>query len=282
MALGTITFTAVAVNRIYSAQPSYVDLVVQCDGGTEFTIERNLVVGTGSVIVRGADHAAATGPDLFHKVDHEPPAGYPLNYTVTVSDGVDTATAYAQAEPVDHGGDWLMPVSRPELGMLITVEKGGAGALQRDLQHSTATVINRSDPVVVSFGRKMWKGTWTLLTLNDDERVKFLQVLLYSHLMFTPRPGFGFEEPIFCVMGEVTEQRVVGWGGETARRWGVEVIQIARPPATYVPPPPQHTWQSRLTEASTWAEVVNSFVDWFDYSGYGDVDTGPVVREVSL
>ena len=282
MALGTITFTATTVNRIYSAQPSYIDLLVSCNGGIEFTIERNLVVGTGAVIVRGTDHAPATGPDLFHKVDYEPPAGYALNYTVTVSDGTDTAVAYATADPIDHGGDWLMPVSRPELGMMITVEKGGAGSLERGLQHSTSTVINRPDPVVVSFGRKMWTATWTLLTLNDDERVKFLQILQYAHLMFTPRPFFGFEEPIFCVMGEVTEQRVVGWGGETARRWNVEVIQIARPPATYVAPAAQHTWQNRLDEAATWDEVLNSFVDWFDYSGYGDVDAGPEVLEVSL
>jgi hypothetical protein len=268
MVLGVPTFTAVTVNRITSAAASYVDLLVQCDGATSFTIERSKLIGGGTVIVRGADAADPTGPDTLHTFDYEAPVGVPLTYTAVATDGVDSATIVTTADPVDHGGDWLMPVARPELGMLITVEKGGVGGLSRNLQQSTSQVINRRDPVIVTYGRASWSGPWTLLTLNEGERIDFLSILEFPHLMFTPRYKYGFEEPIFCVFTETTEQRVVSWGGEEARRWNVDVVQVERPPAYYKPPPPTHTWGSRLGEASTWQEVVSSYLDWFDYTGY--------------
>jgi hypothetical protein len=268
MTLGALTFTALTVNRITSAAASYVDLIVQCNGATNFTIERTKLVGTGKVIVRGADSADPTGPDTLHAYDYEAPVGVPLTYTAIVTDGTTTAQMTITADPVDNGGDWLMPVARPELGMIINVEKGGVGALARNLQQSTSQVINRRDPVIVTYGRSYWNGQWTLLTLNNGERTSFLSLLEFPHLMFTPRYNYGFEEPIFCVFTETAEQRVVSWGGEEARRWACDVVQIERPPAFYIPPPPAHTWGSRLGEASTWLEVLTSYVDWFDYTGY--------------
>ena len=260
MALGAITFNAIG-------RRTYVELIVQCAGATTITVTRlGIEVAT---VVRAADNAPVTG-GLFHGYDWEAPQGVPLTYRAEVSDGTITASQDAvMTGEVNYGGDWVMPVGRAELGMVVNVEYGGLGNIDRDVIRDIATVVNRPSPMVVSWGRSMGSHALTLLTLEDAQRRRFLGIIQYPILMFAPRPNFGVEEPVFCSVGSVVEERTTGLGSEPSRRWTMDVQYIARPPAVYAPPPPSESWQTRKDEADTWGEVRDSLQRWFDYAGFG-------------
>jgi hypothetical protein len=260
MALGTITFNAIG-------RRTYVELIVQCPGATFVTVTRlGIEVAT---VVRGAEDAPAEG-GLFHGYDWEAPQQVSLTYRAVVTDGTNEATVEAvMTGEINYGGDWVMPVGRAELGMVVNVEYGGVGQTDRDVIRDVATVVNRSSPMVVSWGRQLAAGSLTVLTLEDAERRRFLGIIQYPIIMFAARPNFGVEEPLFASLGTVTEERTSGLGSEPSRRWVMDVQFIARPPAVYAPPPPSASWQTRTDEDDTWGEVKASLQRWFDYAGFG-------------
>jgi hypothetical protein len=259
MAIGPITFGA-------ATHGYYVELTVAVTGATNITITRFDSSGR-PVTVRGANNSPITG-GLWHGFDWEAPQGRPILYRVTVTDGVAVATKDATAQPVDYGGDWLMPVGRHELGMNVYVEYDGVGGLERPVIRDVIQIVNRPSPIVVSWGRQMWNGTITFVTLEDGERNRFVSLIQYPILMFAPRVGYGFDEPVFASVGSVTEERTTGLGYEPSRRWNVDLQQIQRPPAHYVEPPPAFTWQTRKDEADQWGAVIADGHTWFGYAGY--------------
>ena len=257
MPVGPTTFDA----RI---EQDHVLLIVQSANMTKVTVTRN------GELVRGAFEASPTGPSLWVGVDWEAPQGRVLDYVATVTDGVDTDTATSiPFGEMDYGGDYIMPILRPELGMNITVEWGGIGALEHPTTRSTAYVVNRPDPVAVSWGRKMWNGQLTFLTLNDGDRRRFLEVIDYPVVMFAARPGFGFDDSVFLSLGSVIEERTYGLGSEESRRWIVEAQQVNRPPAELVLPPPSVSWDDVRNSGDTWQDLLDSGKDWFAVAGWG-------------
>lgn len=266
MAIGTVTVTAVAQNK-------QVNLEVAANNMTHLiTVERlkeDEAIGQGQ-IVRGSDDVAATG-GLWRGIDFEAPQGVPLRYYATAEDTGDSSTGTGMTDmvgEVDYGGDYLMPVGRPELGVNVIIEYGGVGGLVRGVSQDVVPVINRPDPVVVQFGRHMFDGSFTLLTLEDADRRNLLNVFQFPSLMFVATEGYGFDDPVFVSPGAVTENRVTGLGAEPARRWNVDFIETARPPTTYAGTLPESTWQDRLNLGESWSAVLGGYPTWYDYAGY--------------
>ena len=256
-------------NFIAEARGVYVYLFVTVPGlpdGSTVTVSRIDRFGK-QIIVRGGQDADISG-DVWEGTDYEAPQGVPLTYRADVDNGTTITTYYATMEGlIDYGGDWIMPVGYPDFGTNIIVEYGGVGALDRQIQQDTAMIINRDSPVVVSWGRKMWAATITVLTLEEPERFQLVNLLDFPVLMFAARPGFGVEDPVFLSVGGVSEERTSGLGSESSRRFVIQVQQVARPPAFYPPPIPAFSWQDRLDEDRTWGEVLPLF-NWYDYAGY--------------
>lgn len=250
---------------IAEARGTFVALSIVTADFDTVTVER--VGPAGAVTLRGGLEADISG-GLWNGYDFEAPQGVPLVYRATLSDGVDTQVAFVTATGVvDYGGDWLMPVGRTELGTNIIVEKNGIAGLTRDVIRDVVKVVNRPSPTVVSWGRSTFSGQFTFLTLTDAERIRFQQIIDYPTLMFVARPGFGFEEPVFLSVGSVTEYRTTGMGSETSRRWVLDVQEIARPPALYVPPAPTVTWGTWEASGDTWGDIPFT-TTWFEFAGF--------------
>ena len=100
----------------------------------------------------------------------------------------------------------------------------------------TVPILGRKGPVSVQWGRQSPRGSISFLTLEDSERRQFLKIIEFPVIMFAARNQFGYDDPVFLSLETVTEERTIGYGGETSRRWVCDVQEVDRPPATYVPP----------------------------------------------
>lgn len=266
MPLGTVDFQA-------DADGVVVNLSILATGMTKVvSVERLTPIGaqkgTG-VIVRGSEDVPAAGG--WNGADFEAPPGVLLEYLAVVEGDspADQATVRVSTDGViDYGGDFIMPVGFPQLGFTVVVEYGGIADLSRSVQRDVIPVLNRADPVVVSFGRKMFEGVFTFLTLTDAERNAFLIAMRSPVIMFAARPGFGFRDPVFLSPGTVNEGRTVGLGREQSRRWSVDFTQVSRPPAFYGDALPSSTWQDHLDLGATWQSVFDQNIIWFDLAGF--------------
>lgn len=257
MPLGTPTL-AVTVDP-----DGFVVLVLSCTGATKGTIKR--VTPSGSINVRdGLDRDMTSG--LVYVSDYEIPQSVELSYWAQVTDGTATAsTAVITVPGLDRGVDWIAPLGDPLDGMAVNVEQ--IDDLTYETTQDTAKVLNRPDPVVVTWGRHLPRGTLTLITLNDNERVAMQTALNSARiLLFQPRIGFGFEEPLFLSVDDVREIRPAALGREQARRWQLEFQQVA-------PPPPQFTiafgttWQEVLAANLTWTQRQQAALTWRQLTG---------------
>lgn len=260
MALGTPSLTATV---IWDDGYPRVDLTMTCTDMTEGSLYR--VTPEGMQAVRGLDGAPAVS-DVLYGVDYEIPQGAELGYIGIATDGVDTAvTGTETVGPIDRGGDWIWPVGRPTDGMLINVEE--APSFDYEITQDVAKVHDRGDPVVQSGARHWARGEIQFLTLTDDERRQFQQLVFTGRvLVFSPRPNFGFDELFYMAVGKVTEERVVPLGIEPARRWICEVQRVAVPPASFFVAAGD-TWQDVYNEGLTWLQHAASGDDWLEFAG---------------
>jgi hypothetical protein len=255
--LGTPTLT------VEVDQAGYVVLVLSCTGAVTGTIKR--VTPSGSINVRGALDASLSSGTIYCS-DYEIPQSYELSYWAEVKDASTTkTTGVVTVGGLNRGVDWIAPLGEPLNGMAVNVER--IDTLSYDTTSDTAKILNRRDPVVVTWGRHLPRGEISFVTLTDQERVDMHAVLGSGRLvLFQPRVGFGFEEPLFMAVGEVREERLAALGREQARRWSLDVQLTA-------PPPPQFTinlgdsWQDVLDAGDTWNELLQAGGTWFDLTG---------------
>jgi hypothetical protein len=222
--------------------------------------------------VRGTNNAPVTGPDLWRGNDWEVPPQVPVEYTVTVEDEGDSSLASAVTQmtgAVDYGGDYIAPIGRPELGINVIVEYGGVGGFSSEPLRDVVPVLNRKDPVVVSYSRSGYDGQVAFLTLTDSQKDAFRRTMEFPTVMFVATPDFGFDDPGFFSPGRVTEERTSGLGSEPSRRWYVDLLQVARPPADYGTDLPSNSWQDKFDSADSWQDVLDSFDIWYDFAGFG-------------
>lgn len=249
---------------------NHVDIVLTATGMLTATVYR-IQLSKPELIVRGAKDTGVFGPDLWTGSDFEAPAAVPLSYRATINDGVGDFEVVAVAMTngtVDFGGDHLAPVGRPNIAMVVNVEKGGLGELTRDVIRDVQPVLNRPSPVAISYGRRFWQADVTFLTLSDVEREDFLRLLDFPVLFFAPRPGFGFPDPVFVSVGQAVEARTAGLGSEPSRRITVSLSEVDRPPPDYPYTIIGDTWQFWLDSTDTWQDAFDTRDNWYQLAGY--------------
>jgi hypothetical protein len=104
--------------------------------------------------------------------------------------------------------------------------------------------------------------------MEDFDRRNFLRVIEYPVIMFVARSGFGYDDPVFLSLEVVTEERTIGYGGESSRRWICDVQEVDRPPATYVLPVLANSWQSVFDAYADWQAVKDTQNNWYQTAGY--------------
>jgi hypothetical protein len=258
MPLGTPTLTA-------TTNPAgYVELSVSCSGATTVTIQRTSA--SGSHPVRGAVDADITSGAVI-AADWEIPQASTYTYVATVTgDGTTVSSDPVETEGIDRGGDYIAALGAPFSGTLINVES--LTQEERAAQQDVVTVLGRHDPVVVTFGRTWMRGDLVLISLTDEERNALENIFADGRLvLFQPRIGVGYDEPLFLAAANVTVERVSTNAYEPARRWNIEVQRIEAPPATFSIPVGT-TWQQRVASGATWS-YWSSAGTWLDLAGVG-------------
>jgi hypothetical protein len=257
MPLGTPVLTA-------STNPAgYVTLTLACSGATRGSIRR--ITPTGSISVRDSeDIDLVTG--VYFVNDYEIPQSVTLDYYAEATNGTQTATTQiVSITGLNRGVDWIAPFGSPLSGMAINVE--GVDDLTSPSMRDVAKVLNRRDPVVVNWGRTLPEGNIRFITLEDDERIAFRSMLDSGRtLLFQPRIGFGFEEPLYLSVGDAVEQRVSTAGAEPARVWECQVTLTGPPPPQFVIPVGQ-TWQNKKDSTFTWTYWTATGQTWLEFAG---------------
>ncbi len=256
---------------VAQAQGQFVYLSVQGveepPEGATVTITRRTYDNT-EIRVRGIVDAPIVS-DGFIGYDYEAPQGRNLTYTAYITYPDDsTLILYADAGIVDYGGDYIMPVGRWEFGMTLFVEWDGISPREHSMIQDTVPVLGRKGPVSVSWGRLMPRGSISFLTMEDFDRRNFLRLIEYPVIMFAARSDFGYDDPVFLSLEVVTEERTIGYGGESSRRWICDVQEVDRPPATYVLPVLAIPWQSVLDIYGTWDALRATGNTWYQTAGY--------------
>jgi hypothetical protein len=204
------------------------------------------------------------GTDLYG-TDAEVPNGT-VSYAAMVSDGSATLISDTVSAEMDHGGDYIMPLGRADLGYLVNVE-----TLQKQtyaVDREVVTVLGRPDPVAVSYGRHWWHGSFTFLTLYDSERQGIERAMNEARvLVFAPREGAGIDDILYFSVGEVSEERVSAYFSEAARRWTLDVQTVARPPASYETQAIGNTWNDVFATGQTWGQIKLSET-WANVRGF--------------
>jgi hypothetical protein len=252
---------------VAQAQGQFVFLSIDAPGAESVTITRR-TFDNAEIRVRGIVNAPIVS-DGFVGYDYEAPQGRDLTYTAYVTYPDDEViTLFDDAGIVDYGGDYIMPVGRWEFGMTLFVEWDGISGKEHSMIQDTVPVLGRKGPVSVSWGRLMPRGSISFLTMEDFDRRNFLRVIEYPVIMFVARSGFGYDDPVFLSLEVVTEERTIGYGGESSRRWICDVQEVDRPPATYVLPVLANSWQSVFDAYADWQAVKDTQSSWYQIAGY--------------
>jgi hypothetical protein len=250
-----------------TASGQFVHLNVQAEGAESVTITRR-TYDNREIRVRGVVDAPIVS-DGFIGYDYEAPQGRELTYTAYIKYPTDEEVIlFDDAGIVDYGGDYIMPVGRWEFGMNLFVEWDGISGKEHSMIQDTVPVLGRKGPVSVSWGRLMPRGSISFLTMEDFDRRNFLRIIEYPVIMFVARPDFGYDDPVFLSLEVVTEERTIGYGGESSRRWICDVQEVDRPPATYVLPVLAIPWQSVLDGYGDWQAVLDTGNNWYQIAGY--------------
>ena len=208
------------------ASTASVRIVVNVDGATYLKVTRIVAGVRESVRVMNPwNSPAASGVR-----DMECPLETPVSYEVTGYDDLDAEVATLTAGPVTVGattGDWLRPITRPLEGMRIWVESYPQQT--RAGRVATFDVLGSADRVALTSVRGLPKGVLTCVTMTDDERARFLNLLTSGEplVFLTPKShGVGRQ---YLVAFDVSETRVVNYALEDARRWTLQVEEIGYP-----------------------------------------------------
>ncbi len=240
-----------------------VVLILTQDVGSVINLYR--IVGGGRTLVRGAQNlTAVSGQTIF--VDYELPQNTPLSYvaTTTVSSVVSTSNTVVVGS-VDFGGDVVFDLGTPWAGMQVYVESFSAA--MHGISQETLTVWDRSDPVVVSGVRQLPSGKLVLITLTLAARETLLDIIRSGNVMGFAQwqPTYGMDPVSYFSVGAVNEVRVSKFATEPARRWEMDVQQVAVPPAAYMYPTGTVTWQQVKDSTNTWAAYLP--VKWYEVAG---------------
>lgn len=202
-------------------------------------------------------------PNMHGVHDFEAPFGPNITYVAIPRDAAGVALpsgSVAKQVSVDtFDDDWLRPITRPLDGLKVLVES--YRVLTRPGRSSTFDVLNRPSRLAVSMPRAMPKGTMVLTTLTNAERVGMENMLDSGEpLVFLSPSRYGIGKQYLSV-GSVTESRIGDYAAEPARKWALEVEQIAFPTG-YTAEWAFTTWGDIRDKKIDWATVRDTYPDW--------------------
>lgn len=264
MPLGTPALSATLVRT--NEDLYYVGLVLTCNGATKASIRRVSASGQ-SLAVRGADNVAIN--QLLTVSDYEIPQSATLTYWAEVTDGTSSATTQSiEIAGFDRKADWMFPVGNPTQGVAVTVLE--VDDLTYETTSDTAKVLNRADPVVVSWGRHLGRGTIRIATLTESDRREFFSLVSSGRVVaFQPRNGYGFDDLMFMSVNDVRETRASRRGAEPVRIWELDFQFVAAPPAKFTIVFGDR-WQDIADEYASvdgWSQLLASGKSWRQVTG---------------
>lgn len=255
----TISVSANTANR-------RVVILVGADIGNTVTVYRRAGANGDDTPVRGGKDLSMTTQEKI-LLDYEVPQGSELTYYAVATDGIDSATSTEETVPAfDFGGDIIFPLGDPKAGMKVHIES--LKQLKYDISRDVVRVWGRPDPVVVSGVREMPSGTLNLITLELDERKQLLDILRGGSVMgLNPwKEEYGLTSIAYFSVGSLTETRPSPLASEPARRWSLEVQQVAAPAAAWkYPTGDAESWEQFRDTAPLWSDVQNDI--WLDAVG---------------
>jgi hypothetical protein len=218
--------------------------------------------------VRSADLTAAGGGILL-AYDHECPLGVSCTYSAQAYTAVGAATGSPATATVttpnvtDGGIAWLKSIDNPSLSLSLRVF--AAGFLGRRNRTQEFQVINRTNPVVQSFGLSGRKGpievtakTWATI----DAAVKLFnekQILV----QFAPTSHI---PDLYAAVGDV-QPLVFGPRSQQFQRFQVDLTEIDRPSTTNDPLRiPGVSWTSQAATFATYTAAAAARTSWSDYA----------------
>lgn len=194
------------------------------------------VVGTAQSLVRGTDgwiSGLVLVSDTLTIEDYEAPLGVPVTYRfetrdavtgVSTGQGISNAVALTLADASDC---WVKDVMQPQRNVLV--QAAVAPDWERPIEQTAHRIRGRQNSVVLSDVRGGLEGTLQVNTFTDAQRRALHYALNTGNvLLIQLSPGLGMEDAYYAV-GQVSEPRLVAFGGEPRRRWSLPLVQVDAP-----------------------------------------------------
>ncbi|CAG6392781.1 hypothetical protein NMG29_06675 [Streptomyces cocklensis] len=223
-------FAATANSNIGS-----VTLVLrELDPGDLLTVYR--IVGATQTLVRGPAgwiSGLVLVSDQLTVEDYEAPIGVEVTYrfemhdaTTGASAGGGTSNTVSLTLP-DISDCWVKDPLQPQRNMLL--QAAAAPDWTRPIEQTEHRIRGRRNSVILSDVRGGLTGTLQVWTMTDEGRAGLHYALDTGNpLLIQFSPGLGLEDAYFAV-GEVTEPRLIAYGGEPRRRWSLPLTEVDAP-----------------------------------------------------
>jgi hypothetical protein len=207
---------------------------------------------------RDAPFEIEGAPEIIVR-DFEAPAGLPLVYSIWTRTGPAADwTLFAQTEAVTltDSGDWLIDLVRSNNSRRVNVES--FTDLQHDVPAATLRVLSRRDPVVVSDVAFTWSGQLVLFTLTPADETAVRNAIGNGIPVLVKTPAERGVGNAFVSVLDWHVLRVSRLAQEPARRFQIDVVQVARPdPAVFRPIAPL-TYDALKAQFATYDDVRES------------------------
>lgn len=220
--------------ELYAAQnatsPTTVDIVGTIrDFGQVTSVSVYRSTATDYTLIYTAT-SATSATELLLLTDDEAPLGIPITYTLIAvySTGV-TLSASAATQLDGTTGCWLTDVVT---GVTIGIELQAWPTRDRTARQSVLLVSGRSDPIVLSDVHTTPAGTWTILTRTAEQRLRVITTLTASRYVRLRTQPSSDITACWAAVGDISEERLTGTGGDTRRLISVAIQEIAPLPAT--------------------------------------------------
>lgn len=253
----------VAVAAVSSPQPGVQVTCTALDASAvAITVYRSSV--TGTFVVRGADHAVASG--AFTVTDFEAPIGEVLSYTAETYDaaGVTSDLGGPANITLTSARAWLSDPLDPTQATPVYVKS--AEERVRAVDSVMLLPIGASAPIMVSGVRQTGAGTivLTTVTLADTRTLRGITdgpVLLFRAPTTTWDLG-----TLFLGVGTIREDRR-GKLAEGTRDFSLDYVVVQRPSPTIAAP--LYTWDVLAQTGKTWGQVLASGRTWLTLQTLG-------------
>lgn len=196
------------------------------------TVERSNDGGATWTVVRSVNHTQVFG-ESFVAYDYESCNGELVQYrarAIGSLGGQDISSdwsAVSAAVAWSSTKTWLKSLTEPTINMTLSIKE--VPTLKRRNPQGVFDIPDRTDPIVVSSGRKLSEGTVTFLTMTVQELAGLEQLLNRSEVLLLQTPavdGWGCK---YIACGDVDENRVSRLARHPHRDVVVPFLEVLSP-----------------------------------------------------